>query len=59
MRRIGEVESERKSLDEKSFEVAGETVRVRKAELALRVLRREDILDESVEGAIFEGARRS
>ncbi len=50
---MGEVESERKSLDEKSFEVAGEIVRVRKAELALRVLRREDIFDESVEGCIF------
>ena len=53
MRRMGEVESERKSLEEKSFEVAGETVRARNAELALRVLRREDIFEESVEGAIL------
>ena len=51
---MGELESERKSLDEKSFEVIGETVRVRRAELALRVLRSEAILEKSVEGA-FEG----
>ena len=50
---MGEVESERKSLDEKSFEVVGEIVRVRSAELALRLLRREDIFDESVEGVIL------
>lgn len=58
MRRMGEVERERKSLDEKSFEVGGETVRVRRAELALRVLSEEDILDESVEGAILRGVNR-
>lgn len=50
---MGDVESERKSFDEKSLEVGGETVRVRRAELALRVVRREDNLDESVEGAIL------
>ncbi len=58
MRRMGEVERERKSLDEKSFEVGGETVRVRRAELALRVLSEEDILDESVECAILRGVNR-
>ena len=59
MRRMGDVESERKSFDEKSFEAWGETVRVRRAELALRVLRREVILDESVEGAILRGRKLS
>lgn len=53
MRRRGEVESERKSLEEKSLEVGGETVRVRRAEWALRLLRREVIFDESGEGAIL------
>ncbi len=52
MRRSGEVERERKSLDEKSFEVGGEVVRVRKAELALRLLRRNAILAESVGGIL-------
>ena len=53
MRRTGEVDSERKSLEEKSFEVGGDIVRARRAELALRVLRRDDILEESVEWAIL------
>jgi len=57
VRRIGEVESERKSLDEKSFDVGGEIVSLRRAEFALRVLRSEAILEESVEGAIFEGGK--
>lgn len=53
MRRRVEVESERKSLEEKSFEVGGETVRARRAECALRLLRRKDIFDESSEGVIL------
>ena len=54
---MGEVESERKSLDEKSFEVGGEIVSLRRAELAFRLLRSEAILEESVEGAILEGGK--
>ncbi len=53
MRRSGEVDRERKSLEEKSFELGGEVVKVRSAEFALRLLRREDILYERVEGGIF------
>ena len=54
---MGDVESERKSLEEKSFEVGGEIVSLRRAELAFRLLRSEAILEESVEGAIFEGGK--
>lgn len=54
---MGEVESERKSFDEKSFDVGGEIVSLRRAELAFRLLRSEAILEESVEGAIFEGGK--
>ncbi len=54
---MGEVESERKSLDEKSFEVGGEIVSLRRAELVFRLLRREAILEESIEEAILKVER--